>query len=542
MAAVGTFKVLLTAMRWSDWTDLSFADGLPTIAAQVPPWYAEASYGRCNLVVTIAPMVRLTTMSTAQRDGNLFSAYYGEGTNALRALGFDPATYNRQILTTPGFTGAKGYNVGNLSVINCGNSDYELHANLHELGHSFGLWHAASVRVGSRSGSLLTIAPPEAADTGVIAANDTGDNTSTMGYVASRSNFSVRDKLFLGWLDPRHIATHLGETAQFYDLTPTEVAGGALYGVRVPMAQFVSSSPRSYYIEYRRLLGIDAGYPPNNGVQIRSADDYRLNGLILSDAISKETFAAGESMTDSIVQIDVIETTPTYARVVVRKVGTTTLPPPSPTGNTQMLIDTVKAEANALVLGQITKAQLSKFQADVALLVADAVAVPAGGGNAATFLGTDTTTQGNWRGAYGNGGRQTIGDSAILPTYAVITPAGKSDYTWASNTSDPRALQLIPTGRIAACWYSPGAVGGNFSVDVNLTDGQPHRIALYALDWDGGRSMRIDVLDGSKVLDSQTVNTFKDGVYLKWTVQGHVVFKLTCLSGYNAALSGVFVD
>lgn len=47
-------------------------------------------------------------------------------------------------------------------------------------------------------------------------------------------------------------------------------------------------------------------------------------------------------------------------------------PPPPPTGNTQMLIDTIKADANALVLGQITQAQIDKIKADVAQLVPDA--------------------------------------------------------------------------------------------------------------------------------------------------------------------------
>ncbi len=35
------------------------------------------------------------------------------------------------------------------------------------------------------------------------------------------------------------------------------------------------------------------------------------------------------------------------------------------------------------------------------------------------------------------------------------------------------------TGRLAATWY-----GGTFTFDVNLTDGQPHTVAVYLLDWD----------------------------------------------------------
>lgn len=50
-------------------------------------------------------------------------------------------------------------------------------------------------------------------------------------------------------------------------------------------------------------------------------------------------------------------------------------PPPPPTGNTQMLLDTIKADANALVLGKVTQAQIDKLKADAALLVADPVVV-----------------------------------------------------------------------------------------------------------------------------------------------------------------------
>jgi hypothetical protein len=89
-------------------------------------------------------------------------------------------------------------------------------------------------------------------------------------------------------------------------------------------------------------------------------------------------------------------------------------------------------------------------------------------------------------------------------------------------------------------WYA----ASSFTVDVNLTDGQPHQVALYLLDWDGGggRSERIDVLDAAsgKVLDSQTAASFSGGEYLVWSLGGHVQLRITKLSGPNAVLSGLF--
>ena len=45
------------------------------------------------------------------------------------------------------------------------------------------------------------------------------------------------------------------------------------------------------------------------------------------------------------------------------------------------------------------------------------VTVSSGG---ATFLGTDTTTQGNWRGVYGGDGYNVINDTVSYPPYALV--------------------------------------------------------------------------------------------------------------------------
>ena len=87
----------------------------------------------------------------------------------------------------------------------------------------------------------------------------------------------------------------------------------------------------------------------------------------------------------------------------------------------------------------------------------------------------DTTTQGNWIGAYGSQGYDIIGNAASYPAYATVTPAGQSTYTWAASTTDPGPENAGGTGRIAAGWYA----GTSFTVDVNLTDGQAHDLALY---------------------------------------------------------------
>jgi hypothetical protein len=161
----------------------------------------------------------------------------------------------------------------------------------------------------------------------------------------------------------------------------------------------------------------------------------------------------------------------------------------------------------------------------------------------ATFVGKDTATQGSWGGVYSVDGHHIINHSVNYPSYAIATPSGNVPYTWASSTSDVRALRKkgATTDRIAACWYSTS----NFALDLNLTDGINHRVSLYFLDWDtNARSERIDILDAfnNSVLSSQDVSAFNGGQYLIWNIKGHVIIRLTRTGAYNAVLSGIFFD
>ncbi len=162
----------------------------------------------------------------------------------------------------------------------------------------------------------------------------------------------------------------------------------------------------------------------------------------------------------------------------------------------------------------------------------------------ATFLKQDATTQGTWIHTYGSQGYDVIGSntSVSLPSYATVTPAGESSYTWASSTTDPRALQVAGgSGRIAATWYA----ATSFTVDVNLTDGQQHDLELYFLDWDKqGRSEQVQISGAATgaVLSTQTVSSFQSGIYLDYTISGNILITFTKEAGPNAVLSGLFLD
>ena len=153
----------------------------------------------------------------------------------------------------------------------------------------------------------------------------------------------------------------------------------------------------------------------------------------------------------------------------------------------------------------------------------------------------DVTTQGAWQGLYGPGGYAIANGAQSLPTYdPSFAVQNQQNWTWAASTNDPRALHIPNSSAgMAAAWYN----SSNFSFDVNLTDGQSHTVALYAVDWDNqGRSETFQVLDANSnsQLDFQTISNFTGGVYLVWNVTGHVKIVVTAASGPNAVVSGVF--
>lgn len=158
----------------------------------------------------------------------------------------------------------------------------------------------------------------------------------------------------------------------------------------------------------------------------------------------------------------------------------------------------------------------------------------------ATFVKADATTKGNWKSGYGADGYTVVGDQVSNPSYAAPVASGYNSYIWAASTTDARALQKAtnPADRIAATWYS----NSPFLIDTNITDLAPHQVALYCLDYDStSRQQTVDVLDSNgNILNTQSLANFNGGVYLVWTVTGHVKFRLNWLTGYNAVVSGFF--
>ena len=159
----------------------------------------------------------------------------------------------------------------------------------------------------------------------------------------------------------------------------------------------------------------------------------------------------------------------------------------------------------------------------------------------ATFVTLDTTTQGNWQGVYGSNGYNVINGTVAYPSYVTVTPSSANPYTWASSTTDVRALfsSASSTNRIAATWYNTSS----FLIDMVFNDGLQHQVAIYCLDWDStlrAETITIQDLNGV-VLNTQNVSSFHNGQYLVWQLSGHVQILVTNkVNGENAVASGLF--
>ena len=160
----------------------------------------------------------------------------------------------------------------------------------------------------------------------------------------------------------------------------------------------------------------------------------------------------------------------------------------------------------------------------------------------ASYASQDSALLGSWQSQYGSEGYIVVGDTQVLPPGVQVTPSHQQQLVWQSATTDPRGLvkPSSPSDNIAACWY-----GSSFAIDVNVTDGQTHQLALYFLDWDQqNRAEIINILDPTTnaVLDTRSVTSFANGVYLVWNVRGDVAVQITASpNSVNAVVSGVFL-
>lgn len=151
----------------------------------------------------------------------------------------------------------------------------------------------------------------------------------------------------------------------------------------------------------------------------------------------------------------------------------------------------------------------------------------------------DTTTQGNWKGIYGEEGLLIFAHAVQPPAYADLTLTGGAQWVWGEPASDPAALEKVyAPGRFASCWY-----GQEFTLNLDWTGSTARQLALYFLDWDlAGRVQEVEFHDTQtgELLYSTTLSEFHDGVYLLCPLDRDLQITVRQMAGPNAVISGVF--
>ncbi len=163
----------------------------------------------------------------------------------------------------------------------------------------------------------------------------------------------------------------------------------------------------------------------------------------------------------------------------------------------------------------------------------------------AVFKGLGTQVQGKWQGYYGGDGYALPLIATKLPTYVKdFATFGKSDYTWVSSSTDPRAVQKPGiTAGVSACWYGK-EVGGAIQpwtvvMDLGPT---PREVDFYCCDWDGwNRRQKIQIVDDATgvILDTQEITSFKNGVWLFYQISGKVRINFVPMVWPNAVLQAI---
>ncbi len=144
-----------------------------------------------------------------------------------------------------------------------------------------------------------------------------------------------------------------------------------------------------------------------------------------------------------------------------------------------------------------------------------------------SFAGKDMLTSGNWKGKYGSLGYDIFGAGKNIPGSVEIGYTGDSLQVLNNNSKKTSAL-LIPdnSGRIEAVRTSVL----HQLIDTKIDNGKEIKVTLYFTDYKRKKCQEVvDVIDVNtkRILASQLINGFEDGVYLSFNIKGNVQFRIT---------------
>jgi hypothetical protein len=162
--------------------------------------------------------------------------------------------------------------------------------------------------------------------------------------------------------------------------------------------------------------------------------------------------------------------------------------------------------------------------------------------NIASFVKSDATTLGSWRGVYGSAGAVAPYSDFVAPTFLKLNAYLNYPHVWEDPSARTSALQRRTSEqRFATCWQNNGSV----YFYLQFTDLEKHRVSFYFHDFEGlGRRQKVEFLDWNSgaLINGTMVESFQNGIYSTWDLRGRIKVKLTAQGTGSAVLSGMFFD
>jgi subtilisin family serine protease len=168
-------------------------------------------------------------------------------------------------------------------------------------------------------------------------------------------------------------------------------------------------------------------------------------------------------------------------------------------------------------------------------------------GENVSYVGTDTTTQGNWQQSqYGLSTGYIVGynfPQIDAPTNPDIEVTGGTEHVIGNPVSNPAALVESDTGGVTDRIESYLQTQTSMTIAYNPGDAISHTLALYFADYQNDHRIETVTIYNPatlQVLTSQTISNFSKGKYLVFNETGELLITITNGGYPDAVLSGIF--
>ena len=327
----GTTSVLVILAYWTRPDAVTPAKAREVFFGDADRWFREVSYGKAGLAGAVTPWLRISAPPSGQCYAG-GEALLADATRRAAALGatYDAGRYTRTVLYFPACGGdAVGvagwaYEPGTVSWLN---GRLDRRTTVHEQGHNYGLGHAWSLSCTSSTGARVTYSR-------TCRGREYGDPYDAMGRSGYAAHFSGYRKARAGWLSGSRKRDLGSSAATTFSLPPFEKPSTRPL---VVVAHSPTVPGRSYWLEYRRPVGMDARLPSGatGGVLVHLVERNRpgvlLDGTPRDASMSTAVVRAGTTWTSpDRVKIAVGAISSTGARVTVTGARAAPRPPGAP--------------------------------------------------------------------------------------------------------------------------------------------------------------------------------------------------------------------